>query len=88
MSFGVVQSAISSIRNNRNLLSKRDRFKNRLSGKGTAKPEFKAPKATSYQLRAIRDKLIFENRKIRRKQVVALIVFMMILILTFMYLIN
>ncbi|WP_170309823.1 hypothetical protein [Seonamhaeicola maritimus] len=44
MGLGSIQYAIASFKYNRSLLSKRDRLKNRLSGKDETKPEFKTPK--------------------------------------------
>lgn len=40
MSFGVVQSAIAIIKNNRNLIGKRSHLKNTLSAQNSKKVEF------------------------------------------------
>lgn len=61
MSFGVVQSAMSSIKGNRNLLSKRIKLKNTLSWSDKRKLEFKTPNAKLNQLKRIREKLKQEH---------------------------
>jgi hypothetical protein len=85
MSFGVVQSAITSIRNNRNLISKRDKFKNTLSVENEKKVEFKGRKATPSELKLLRRKLQQENRRIRTKQMLALVAVMIVLLSVFFY---
>ncbi|MEC3907124.1 hypothetical protein VOI54_08835 [Tamlana sp. 2201CG12-4] len=85
MSFGVVQSAISTIRNNRNLLPKREKLKNKLSGKEGKPFEAKVADASPLELKRIRDKLQKEHREIRIKQLVFVAVIMLILISVFIY---
>ncbi|WP_406682958.1 hypothetical protein N1F78_09700 [Seonamhaeicola sp. MEBiC1930] len=87
MGLGSIQYAITSFKYNRSLLSKRDRLKNRLYGKQKVKLRFKVSNATSYQLNVLKNKVFLENKIIRRKQIVVLIVFRVILVSTFVYLI-
>ena len=85
MSFGVGQSAMSSIKNNRNLLSKRGRLKNKLFVHKTKKLEFKAEEITPYELRRLSKKLKRENRKslIMRYIVVTLFMFILVLVVSY-----
>ncbi|UKM66267.1 hypothetical protein GSB9_02848 [Flavobacteriaceae bacterium GSB9] len=85
MSFGVVQSAISSIKNNRSLLSKKDKFKNMLSAKNANKLEFKTANASSYELKKLRDRLRKENRRIKLKRNIFVGSVMLVLIVLFLY---
>ena len=86
MSFGIVQSAISSLKSNRNLLSKRDRLKNTLSvSNKSIKLILKSKEATSYELKKLQSKLREEHKQIRVKQVIALSIVMIILISIFIY---
>ena len=72
MGFGGSGSMNIVIKNNRNLLSnaKREKFKNALGSYSTngVKPEFKLPKASPQLLKAIREKMIFENEQRQRKK--------------------
>lgn len=74
MSFGVVQSAIASIKSNRNLLSKRNKLKNTLTTKKEEKLEFKSPDATYYELELLRKKMQKENKRIRIEQIIVFII--------------
>lgn len=85
MSFGAVQSAMTTIKNNRKLLSKRKKLKNRLSGNEKEGLEFKSPNATSSQLKRIREKMKYEQRRTRKKQIIVLVVLMSIIISVFAY---
>ena len=85
MSFGVVQSAISSIKSNRNLLSKRGKLKNTLSSSESKKLEFKSANASPYELKKLGKKLQQEHKKIRIKQLVVLSLIMLVLISIFIY---
>ncbi|SFZ93714.1 hypothetical protein SAMN05428642_103291 [Flaviramulus basaltis] len=86
MSFGVVQSAISSIKSNRSLLSKRDRLKNTLSGSDKSKKlELKCNKFSHYELIKLRDKLQQEYKQIRIKQYIVLGILMLVLVSIFIY---
>ena len=85
MSFGVVQSAIATIRSNKSLLSKRDRLKNTLSGFRKRKTEYNLPKATPKQLLAIRKRMQLEHKIRRVKQVVLLSVFALTMIGVLIY---
>ncbi|MEJ2113467.1 MAG: hypothetical protein P8X62_07200 [Flavobacteriaceae bacterium] len=61
MSFGVVQSAITSMKNNRSLLSKKDRLKNTLSSSiDKNKPVYS--KSTLRMLHHIKQRLKEERR--------------------------
>ena len=81
MSFGVGQSANSSVKNNLNLFSKRSRLKNTLSTPKAKKVEFKVKSISSVELLKLRRKLSVEYKIILLKQVVVLIVIMFILFL-------
>ncbi|PKQ43769.1 hypothetical protein [Confluentibacter flavum] len=85
MSFGVVQSAISVINNNRKLISKRNKFKSTLSGLSENKVEFKARKATLSELRFLRERIRRENQLIMRRRIIVAIEVMIILLLVFYY---
>ncbi|PWH81664.1 hypothetical protein DIS18_13360 [Algibacter marinivivus] len=85
MSFGVVQSAISSIKSNRNLLSKRSRLKNTLSAGKSKKIIFKKSYISDYELKKLSDKLKEEHRRILIKQVMVVSFIMLILLSIFLY---
>lgn len=85
MSFGVVQSAISSIKYNKSLLSKKNKLKNTLSGRKSKKFESKSSDATDYELKKLRDKLKLEHKQIRVKQFLAVTLVMLILLAVFIY---
>jgi len=72
MSFGVVQTMITTLKNNEKMRSKRDKFKRPLKSRyPKTKPEYNFPKATPEMLRSIRERLIKEN-KIRMTKVIIL----------------
>ncbi|MUU77907.1 hypothetical protein [Winogradskyella endarachnes] len=77
MSFGVVQTMISTLRNNDNLRSKREKFKKKY-GKNISieKPEYDFPEATPEILNAIRKKIKKDNQ----------ILWLKVIILTFLIL--
>lgn len=81
MSFGAVQSAITSMKNNRNLLSKRDRLKNTLSGSEIEKPEYNLPKSTPITLKKIEEKMTGEN-KLRNQKLILFMSFLVIIMVT------
>jgi hypothetical protein len=85
MSFGVAQNAIATIKSNRNLLSKRGRLKNTLSGFGEGKTEYNLPKATSKELLGIRKRMQLEHRHRRVKQIILFSVLMTAIILILIY---
>ena len=85
MNFGVGQSAIATIKNNRNLLSKRKRLKNTLAGKRSEKYEAKTSNASSYKLKVLKNRLQKEHEQIRIKQFTAITVLMLILLSVFFY---
>ena len=80
MSFGVVQSAIVSIKNNRKLLSKRNKIKNTLSSSVIEKTEYNLPKSTPETLNRIQEKIKHEN-KLRKQKRLLLIGFTSILLI-------
>lgn len=88
MGLGSIQFAITSFNNNRNLLSKRDRLKHTLFAKGKSKVEFKSPQATDLQLKAIRERILLENARIRKKRLIAFAVLMVIFVSTCLIIIN
>lgn len=77
MSFGVVQTMITTLRNNDNLRSKREKFKKKY-GKNISieKPEYDFPEATPEILNAIRKKIKKDNQ----------ILWLKVIILTFLIL--
>jgi len=79
MSFGVGQSAISSVKNNRNLLSKRDRLKYRLFSNKTKKLEFNSEEITPFELRRLTKKLKRDNRKSLMNRLIVVILIMSVL---------
>lgn len=81
----MVQSAIATIKNNRNLLSRRKRLKNTLAGKEGAKFETKAPNAGSYELKKLKKKLLAEHRIIELKQKIIVGIIMLFIISIFIY---
>ncbi|MFD0991509.1 hypothetical protein ACFQ1R_15525 [Mariniflexile jejuense] len=87
MSFGVVQSMIASLKSNRDLLDKRSKLKGTLSGKESKKLEFKSLKATSEQLKEIKEKLQQENKIARTKQAIMFTIIIVIITSIVMYLI-
>jgi len=64
MSLEVLQSTITSIKNNINLLSKRNKFKNTLVTNKREKLELKSPNANYYELEILRKKMQKENKRI------------------------
>ena len=85
MSFSIVQSAMASIKANRNLLSKKPKFKNTLVSDTVEKIQFKTKNASAKELRIIREKIQSENKKIRNKQLVILSIFMILIISVIIY---
>lgn len=79
-------SMVVSVKNNLNLLSKRDRFKNRLGGYDQdSKTEYNLPKVSDKQLIAIAKRLK-EERKIRMAKVVVVTVILFLgLIYAFLF---
>ncbi|WP_412984139.1 hypothetical protein [Pontimicrobium sp. IMCC45349] len=73
MGFGGAASMNVSLKNNRNLLSKRDRFKNRLSGNTKGKSvTYNLPQAKPHVLKEIRER-IKREQKDRQKKVVMIV---------------
>ncbi|MBU3822047.1 hypothetical protein KO566_08250 [Flavobacteriaceae bacterium XHP0103] len=84
MSFGVVQSAIAIIKNNRSLIGKRNQLKNTLSTQNGKKVEFKGRKATAFELKRLRERIQMDNKLIMRKRILATSIVMIILIVAFL----
>ncbi|NRD20847.1 hypothetical protein HNV08_12390 [Winogradskyella eckloniae] len=86
MSTGAMQV---SIKNNLNLLSKRDKLRNRLGGYSpNSKTEYNLPKASTKQLQDLRKRLQVEH-KIRMLKVVMLTTILFIMLLcVFLYAID
>jgi hypothetical protein len=80
MSFSVVQSAMASMKANRNLLSKKGKLKNTLTSSNIEKVQFKVKDASKKQLQIIKEKIQKENRQIRNKQLIILSIIMLIII--------
>ncbi|PNQ75272.1 hypothetical protein C1T31_03835 [Hanstruepera neustonica] len=85
MSFGVVQSAITAIKNNKGLLSQRDKLKNTLSSVNNKKVEFKKTKASPQVLREIRERLRQEQQDRKRKIITIFSVIMSVVLSLFFY---
>ena len=71
MGFGSIGAMNATIKNNRNLLRnvKREKFENSLGSYSEGeKPEFNLPKASPQLLKAIREKMIFDNEQRQRKK--------------------
>ena len=86
MGFGGAASMNVVMKNNRNLLQKRDKFKNTLSSKNE-KVEFKSPNASRSKLLEIKNRMKEENR--RRTIKLSLVfgfIFSMLLSILFYYL--
>lgn len=84
MSFGVVQSAITAIKNNKGLMSHRDKLKNTLSGKSRSKLEFEHS-ATKEDLKQIRLRLQSEHKQKRLKIIIVFGVLMVAVLTLFIY---
>lgn len=84
MSFGVVQSAITSIRNNLNQLSKRN-GSNTLSVSKKKKYETKAETLSSYELKKLKHRILQENRAIKRKQILFVAIILSVIIAVLLY---
>lgn len=88
MPFG--ESFLTVIKNNKSImLDKSRRFRKTTGGFDWSKSkQFDFPKTTPEELKRIREKLKKEQRQIRFKQILVLSIIMLILISTFIYLIN
>lgn len=82
---GSMAAANTTLKNNRNLLSKRKRLKNRLIGKEQDKYETKALSSSSYDLKRLKNRLKREHKEIRAKQLLIVGVVMLIIISVFIY---
>ncbi|MBV7269217.1 hypothetical protein, partial [Winogradskyella luteola] len=79
-------SMITSIRNNLNLLSKRNRLKNKLGGFNSEKKvEYNFPKATKKQLNDIAKQLKEEHRIRMLKVVIVTFILFLGLVVGFLY---
>lgn len=79
---GSMMAANNSLKNNRNLLSKR-KEKQALSGSYSNYKVKEFPAATSEQLEQIREQIQKDNRKSKKKQIVTFIVIILIIVLLF-----
>jgi len=72
----------SIIKNNRNLLKKRKRLVNTLGGYDPSKKtEYDFPKSNKRILRAVREKVLRENKEILKKRII-LFSFLIVLLIT------
>ena len=86
MGFGSSGSMNVVLKNNRNLLNnhRRKKFKNSLGSYAfKKKPEFNLPKATPRMLRPIRERLQFDNERIRKRRIIAILSIAVVLIAVF-----
>lgn len=78
MSFGVVQSGITTLKNNRNLLSKRKKLKNNLGNNSSKRlTDYNLPKSNPMVLKQLKEKIRLEHKKTTQKQ---LLVFCLVII--------
>ena len=81
MSFGAVQSMISSLKNNEKMRSKRTKFKNTLGGNNSeSKTEYNFPEATPEMLKKLRERLQKEQRQQTLKQVILMGISLIIIV--------
>ncbi|WP_157503079.1 hypothetical protein [Mangrovimonas xylaniphaga] len=85
MSFGSMQGAITSINNNRKLLSKRDKLKNRLGGGNKSKKVYEFPEASPKMLNGIKEKILLERKQRDLKIKIVFTVGFVILCALFVY---
>ncbi|GGG41139.1 hypothetical protein [Bizionia arctica] len=85
MSFGAVQSAISSLKNNRNLVSKRKKLKNGLVKMEGAESIVFEHKASPEKLNELRLRLQKERKERRLKTLIIFSIFMLLLITVIAY---
>lgn len=84
MSFGAVQSMISSLKNNEKMRSKRTKFKKTLGGNNSIeKTEYNFPEATPEMLKKLRERLQKEQRHQSIKQFIILVISIAITIFIF-----
>lgn len=77
---------IISMRNNKNLLNKRERFKRGMGINGSdSKPQYSFPDATPQQIEVLRQQLQKENKRKQLQTNIATFV-LLILIIAFIYL--
>ena len=74
------------LKNNRNLLPKRDKFKTSISSFPKTKTEFNLPKASPKLLRDIKKRILEERQSRHKKIIVVWSIIMMIFISGFIYL--
>lgn len=83
---GAMMAANNSLKNNRNLVAKR-KEKKALSGSYANMKLAKFPKATPEELERIKKKIQSENRQLRIKQIVTVLVLFCIILFFIMYVI-
>lgn len=83
---GAALAMITSLKNNRNLLSKRKSLKDSVGGFEKCGPViFKTKNASPIVLKRLRTRLQEENRRVRIKRIVALSLFLILLVSVFHY---
>ena len=82
---GSAQAMITIIKNNRNMMSKRDKFKKASGGFNIIEGKYQYPKTSEKELRELRLRLKEEKRKRQIKIYVILGVIVMFLITTLVY---
>lgn len=86
MSFGVVQTMITTLKNNENLRSKREKFKRRYGHNSfQEKPEYDFPEATPELLKDIRKKIKKERQVRRLKDIMLTVILFIGLVYVFLY---
>ena len=86
MSFGVVQTMITTLKNNENLCSKREKFKRRYGHNSLQeKPEYDFPEATPELLKDIRKKIKKERQVRRLKDIMLTVILFIGLVYVFLY---
>ncbi len=81
MAFGAFSSMNVVIKNNKNLLLKRDRFKGIVGNKSSGKKlEYNFPEAKPHVLKRIKARLIEERKQRTKKRVIVLITFTIIVV--------
>ncbi|PTM09720.1 MAG: hypothetical protein DA407_05220 [Bacteroidetes bacterium] len=86
MGFGGSGSMNVVLRNNKKLLSKREKFKKTLGGYVEGKKtEYDFPKAQRHMLKRIKERMIYDNGQILKRRIIAFIAVSIILITGIIY---
>lgn len=87
MGFGGSGSMNVVLKNNKNLLNKRKKFRKTLGGYGNEeKTEYDFPKAQSHTIRRLKERIKYENEQILKRRIIVFIAISIILITGFIYL--